>query len=418
MRIGYACLAVGVPDTEQRSCRKVNATEENLTDLIRHNLRVLNNLIDYNIKNRILLFRISSDLVPFGSSPVNKLPWAELFKNEFEAIGHKIKQSGMRVSMHPGQYTVLNSNDVDVVKRAIKDLDYHALILDSMALDETHKLILHIGGVYQDKESSIQRFKQNFLQLDGRVKRRLVIENDDKSYNIREVLSIGQNLGIPVVFDNLHHAVNSSGGSYTQQDWIDACNATWTRKDGPQKIHYSQQNIQKKAGSHSDSIRIVEFMDFYNALKRCDTDIMLEVKDKNLSAVKCINCIQSGQEIKNLEIEWSRYKYAVLEHSQAHYIDLRRMLADRDACKPIDFYRLIESALDQKVDFGNAMNAAQHVWGYFKKSATEKEKVQFLDLMAKAEDDVLLFRAIKKFLWRLVLKYEQKYLLYSYYFFL
>ena len=65
MRIGYACLAVGVPDTEQRSCRKVNATEENLTDLIRHNLRVLNNLIDYNIKNRILLFRISSDLVPF-----------------------------------------------------------------------------------------------------------------------------------------------------------------------------------------------------------------------------------------------------------------------------------------------------------------------------------------------------------------
>jgi UV DNA damage endonuclease len=131
--------------------------------------------------------------------------------------------------------------------------------------------------------------------LDKRVKRRLVIENDDKIYNIREVLDIGKGLGIPVVFDNLHNAVNSCSESKDDKYWVSKCSSTWREEDGVQKIHYSQQDSQKKPGAHSASIEVGEFLSFCNSLGRDDIDIMLEVKDKNLSAVKCILACTNSQ---------------------------------------------------------------------------------------------------------------------------
>jgi len=126
VHIGYACLTIGVPHTRQKSCTLKNADEANLTAIIEHNLKALENIIDYNISQNIRLFRISSDLIPFGSSPVNRLDWWQLFDGRFKTIGRKIKAGGLRVSMHPGQYTVLNSSDADVVTRAVQDLNYHA----------------------------------------------------------------------------------------------------------------------------------------------------------------------------------------------------------------------------------------------------------------------------------------------------
>lgn len=85
----------------------------------------------------------------------------------------------IRVSMHPGQYTVLNSPNDDVVKRAIEDLNYHVKVLDNFGVGENHKIILHIGGVYNDKEQAINRFADNYKRLNDQVRERLVIENDE-----------------------------------------------------------------------------------------------------------------------------------------------------------------------------------------------------------------------------------------------
>ena len=117
MRIGYACLAIAVPGSEMKSCTQKNASPERLLSLIEHNLNSLQILIDYNICNNIRLFRISSDLIPFGSSLSAELPWQEIFSEKLLAIGQKILRSEMRVSMHPGQYTVLNSSDSLVAER-------------------------------------------------------------------------------------------------------------------------------------------------------------------------------------------------------------------------------------------------------------------------------------------------------------
>lgn len=80
--------------------------------------------------------------------------------------------------MHPGQYTVLNSPKEDTVIKAIQDLTYHSKFLDSLNLPSSHKIIIHIGGIYDSKINSTNRFIENYKKLPETVKRRLIIEND------------------------------------------------------------------------------------------------------------------------------------------------------------------------------------------------------------------------------------------------
>lgn len=418
MSIGYACLTIGVPHTNQKSCIQKNASEEKLMEIISHNLNALENIIDYNIHHNIRLFRISSDIIPFGSSPVNTLRWWVVFSTRLKMIGEKINRNGIRVSMHPGQYTVLNSPDGEVVKRGIKDIEYHTLFLDSLGVGPAHKIILHIGGVYQDKTRAIERFTQRYQNLEPSAKKRLVFENDDKSYNIEEVLKIGVELGAPVVFDNLHHAINPPEEPMSELFWIKRCSNTWKDVDGKQKIHYSQQNHLKRAGSHSTSIRINEFMEFYDKVNRDDLDIMLEVKDKNLSAVKCINCTTPDNNMKTLAAEWGRYQYKILENSQEAYRKIIGLLANKDEYPAMEFYTLIEESLCAKPTIGGVMNGAQQVWGYLNEVATEKEKTIFLNQLEGFQQGKVLIKTIKNFLWRMTEKYEIGVLKESFYFIL
>ena len=292
MRIGYACLTVDVEGTTIRTCRLDSATHERMASLVSQNIDALNRILDYNRANHIRMFRISSDIIPFGSNKAVNFPWQTLYAEALQAFGKKAKQYDIRLSMHPGQYTVLNSEHPHVVENAIRDLAYHCDFLDAMGMNATNKIILHIGGIYGDKPAAIERFKSNYITLEDRIKARLIIENDDKCYTAEEVLVIGQKLKIPVVFDNLHHAINPSSASQPIKEWIAACAKTWRKKDGVQKIHYSQQAQGKRAGSHSETIDLPTFLRFYKTLPTTDLDIMLEVKDKNVSALKCIQAIE------------------------------------------------------------------------------------------------------------------------------
>lgn len=395
-----------------------NAGEERLMEVTAQNLAALENLIEYNSQNDIRLFRISSDIIPFGSSPVNTLAWQDLFEPALTRIGDKIRAAGIRVSMHPGQYTVLNSPTDDVARRAVDDLTYHTRFLDALGTGTKNKIILHIGGVYGDKDEAVRRFAARYERLDDAVKRRLVLENDEKSYNICDVLQISRMVGAPVVFDNLHHAINPCSDSGSESDWIEACKLTWKPQDGLQKIHYSQQASDKRPGAHCASIRIDEFLSFCKSVNCEKLDIMLEVKDKNLSAVKCINCTALSPRLSRLELDWSRYKYQILEKAPAIYLKIRELLKDRQSYPAVEFYHLIESALQEKTIPGNAENAALHVWGYFKKFAAENEQEQFFRRLALYRQGETSEAPYKNYLLRLVKKYGQKYLLDSLYFYI
>jgi len=375
MKIGYACITLGVYGIKQHSCRIKNATPERLKALIESNITTLDQTLDYNLDNDIKLFRISSGIIPFASHPMNTLRWWEIFSNSLKTLGQKAHDNGIRLSMHPGQYTVLNAIDEGVVSRAVADLRYHARLMDAMGLGPENKIILHIGGVYGDKGAATQRFIKQYRALDETIRKRLVIENDDHQYTIAEVLSIGEREGIPVVFDHLNHQVNLDN-TRSEKAWIAACAKTWKAIDGPQKIHYSQQDVSKRPGAHSATIDLPQFLDFYRQLENHEVDIMLEVKDQNLSAIKCINAL-AWPKIKRLEKEWARYKYLVLEHSAKEYKAIRELLKDKQAYPVVVFYSLIEEAMEKPVATGSAVNTAQHIWGYFKASADLKTKQDF-----------------------------------------
>ncbi|HOO27786.1 MAG TPA: hypothetical protein PLU43_04935, partial [Lachnospiraceae bacterium] len=116
MNIGYACRALAVPGSEIKGCMAKNASEERILQLIGQNLAAFKKMVEYNIENGIRLFRISSDIIPFGSSLAANIPWEKLYADRLLEISRLITGAGMRVSMHPGQYTVLNSPSVSVVE--------------------------------------------------------------------------------------------------------------------------------------------------------------------------------------------------------------------------------------------------------------------------------------------------------------
>ena len=413
MRIGYACLTRGIPYTDIKGTVQKNATEARLRELIAHNLASLDRMLDYNRDSGIHMLRISSDIIPFGSSPVNTLQWEEEFEEKLAALGRKLKAYDIRVSMHPGQYTVLNSPRIEVVDRAILDLEYHVRFLGALGTDATNKIILHVGGVYGDKQSAMDVFSENWKKLQDSIKSRLVIENDDRSYTIEDVLELGTKNGIPVVFDNLHHQVNGNGES--DLSWIEEASKTWKQKDGVQKIHYSQQDGNKNPGAHSGTIDVAEFLKYIEENSGIDFDIMLEVKDKNLSAAKAINALDTNNIIQ-LEKEWSRYKYNVLESSPRIYQEIRELLKDKPSYPVIEFYKLIDQALETAPTLGTSINALEHVWGYFKDIADDKERTWYAKTIDSASNDILSLSAAKKKLWSMVDKYDEKYLKNSYYF--
>jgi len=289
MKIGYPCVNTTLECKSGSTFRLKSYSEERLVKTVGNNLRCLAEILRFNVKNRILFFRITSDLIPFASHPICRFNWQKHFEKQFLDIGDFIKKQDVRISMHPDQFTLLNSLEERVFVNSVRELDYHAQVLDLMELDASAKIQIHIGGVYNDKEKSLTRFVERFSELDDVIKRRLVIENDDRSYNLRDCLQINARTGIPVLFDVFHHAVNSSGE--TIQKAFGAFTETWKEEDGLPMVDYSSQETGYRKGKHVETINLTHFREFLDKSKPYDCDVMLEIKDKEVSAFSAIDIV-------------------------------------------------------------------------------------------------------------------------------
>lgn len=415
IRIGYVSYRRGVHPQDLHTTVLKTATEEKLKELIALNLQGLERMLEYNGKNGIGLLRLHSDTIPFGSHPVNTLAWEDLYKESLQRVGKKATKLGIRLSMHPGQYTLLTTKSPEVLERSLADLSYHALLLDSMGLGTEHKIILHVGGVYGNKGEALERFKENYRRLPEKVRRRLVVEHDEWHYSLKEVLALSEELDFPVVFDLLHHTLLPSGPKQEVRAWVQAAGKTWKAEDGPQKIHYSTPAAGKKPGTHAASVDALEFLSFLDLLEGLSLDIMLEVKDKNLSALKCVNLLREKGHIRALEKEWEHYKYLVLEKSQNDYRRIRNLLKDKEDYPALTFYLMLEKALSRPTEPGNFMNAAQHVWGYVKDEADTRERNRWNRLTQDLEKGKGDLEAIRHLLLRMAEKQGRAYLLKSYF---
>lgn len=296
MKIGYPCINNSIGCTANSTFRLNSYTEENLKTKIKNNLDCLYKILEFNKQNNLLFFRIGSPLVPFASHPVNQFNWQDFFRQDFKKIGDFIKQNNFRISMHPDQFVLINSANQDIVNRSIKELEYHCQVLDLMGLDETAKVQIHVGGVYNNKLESIQRFIDNYIKLPDFIKKRLAIENDERMFSLKDCVSISKKTGIPVIFDFFHHECFNNKESILEA--VKIASSTWKSKDGILMTDYSSQSLGERKGKHIYSIDIHDFKKTMNQVKDINFDVMLEIKDKEKSAIKALNLLVETKKIK------------------------------------------------------------------------------------------------------------------------
>jgi UV DNA damage endonuclease len=302
MKIGYPCINNSIPRNAPSTFRLASYSESKLVQTVKDNLLHLNEILKYNVKNSLLFFRISSDLIPFASHPICKFAWYKFFQSELLEIGDYIKKYNIRISMHPDQFVILNSHNERIVQNSINELRYHCTLLDVMDLDKTAKVQIHVGGVYGNKMEAMDRFVKTYNNLhlvDHSIKKRLVIENDDHLYGLLDCLYINQQTGIPIVFDSFHHECYSNGESLGVA--VGVAMSTWDRtKDGLPMVDYSSQDLgngtdyninnnkNRKKSRHAQTIDMTSFEKFLNETAGLDFDMMLEIKDKEKSALKAL----------------------------------------------------------------------------------------------------------------------------------
>ena len=286
--VGYAGICLGLPERSvSRTVRLANATPERLRELIRLNLTDLLAILAYNVRERLCLFRINQGIIPLLSHPANTLPWWEEFAPLLRENGEFIRAHGLRVSMHPGQYTVLNSENPAVVASSLAEVAAACRVLDAMGLNRTHKIVVHGGAGKPERAAALARWEALWPRVLNNVRIRLVLENDDRVFSAQDLLPLCRRLNIPLVFDWLHHRANPGAWAERPVAEIMAEVApTWSPADGPPKVHFSSQDPHKKPGAHAYWLDMDDFLAFAAQMNGFTVDMMAECKGKDLALIK------------------------------------------------------------------------------------------------------------------------------------
>lgn len=291
MRLGYVGTPRSLGCRSNHRFRLASYSEQRLTETIEANLACLEQILRFNQAHKFDFYRISSDLIPFASHPICKVDWGRRFRQTFERIGAFITASDIRISMHPGQFVLLNSPDRAVLEQSLAELAYHARLLKLLGLERNAKIQIHAGGVYGDKPRSMERFCSRYGALDPMIRDRLVVENDDYRFNLRDCLDIHEVTGIPLVFDNLHHECFNRGE--TIHEAMRLAERTWKTEDGPFMVDYSSQQPERRLGVHADHLDPTHFRRFLSETAGINFDMMIEIRDKEASALTALNILQA-----------------------------------------------------------------------------------------------------------------------------
>ena len=298
VRLGYACITNCINNSSSSTYTYSEYLKDRDIDkldrVIISNLKSLNNIIDYNIKNNIHFYRISSKIIPLATKDDVKFDYTNKYKSYYDTIGKKISDSKMRVDFHPDQFCVLNSVKSDVVSNSVKILEYHYNLLNMLNVNDKI-LILHVGSSTFGKENSISRFINNFNKLPIYLRKCIAIENDDKVFNVNDVLKISKVTSIPIVLDYHHHLCNKSDFSFA-----DIFNSWGNSRV---KMHFSSPKNKRDYRSHNEYINGDDFINFIEILKKYDRDIdiMLEAKGKDDSLFRLVRYIKYKTDYKFID---------------------------------------------------------------------------------------------------------------------
>jgi UV DNA damage endonuclease len=328
-RIGFACKYMHPDQTQKKKLleeiqRPLNTrsttvqwlnrqtreiAEQRLWDIMVHNIQSYYNLIEYvgSLTNGLRMVRLGSDVLPVYTEPTWRYYWQlpdvrRYCESHFSRVGAFARSLDVRLSMHPGQFTVLASDNPDIVERSIEEFEYHTDVLRWMGYGKTFqdfKCNVHISG-----RKGPQGIKDALKRLSPEARNTITIENDENKWGLEHSLELADDVAL--VLDIHHHWCRE--GEYIQptDDRFARVIDSW-RGVRP-VIHYSvsREDVlvdfdpnkkptmdmlllegykKAKLRAHSDYMwnRAVndwalEFLDY--------ADIMVESKAKNLASIK------------------------------------------------------------------------------------------------------------------------------------
>lgn len=295
IHLGYVSISETLNITSSKTITytefKKNNDFNKIDNIIKENLTNLEKIIDYNIKNNIHFYRLTSKLIPLATHKDLEFDYINKYQKYYQKISSKIQKYNLRIDTHPDQFCVLNSTKKEIVSSSINILKYHYNILTALNI-KNKIIILHIGSSVLGKQNSIKRFINNFNKLPNYLKECIAIENDDKIYNIKDCLELAETLNIPMVLDYHHH--NCNNDNLEILDYIERIFNTWTNL--PPKIHFSspKNKTKKDFRTHHDYINIDDFILFLEKIKHLNTnlDIMLECKAKDEALFKLVRLLK------------------------------------------------------------------------------------------------------------------------------
>ena len=234
--------------------------------------------------------RLSSELFPHKSNPKAPNYTFDFSKELLLEIGNLAKKYGHRLTFHPGQYNVIGAQNIEIFEKTILDLDYQATVLDLMGLDNKSVIVIHGGGIYGDKQKTIIRWKKQYKLIPEHIRNRLVLENCEKCFSIKDCLEISKDVYIPVVFDTHHFEcykiLHQNEDFELPKKYIPDILKTWENKGVKPKFHVSEQG-SGKIGHHSDYIENIPFYLLEIPSKySIKIDIMIEAKMKEQAIFK------------------------------------------------------------------------------------------------------------------------------------
>lgn len=301
MRLGFAVKVLGGGGLPSHDTRRWQSGPH-----LRTSLQYLTEVLRYCHREGIGMYRMATALAPYASHPElpqfhDQVPECQA---ELATAGALARECGVRLSTHPGQYTVLNSEDPVTRRNAVAELEVQAALMDAMGLPPESVVVLHVGGAAGGVQRGANRFLSGFEELSEAARARLVLENDDRSYGIVAATEIARRAGLRVVFDLLHHRCHDPDG-LSDRLALELALDTWPAGVRP-KVHFSSPRLdvterKKRVGrrverslvlpdlrAHADLVDPIAFEHFLTstAAGLRDFDVMLEAKAKDLALLR------------------------------------------------------------------------------------------------------------------------------------
>lgn len=304
VRLGYVSIALGLPKVTTSSkvtytyYQKLYSEEKKITKLKQvtsSNISALKDILEYNTRNNIHFYRMTSSLVPLATHPEVNWNYRTFFKRNFQIIGEHLKSNKIRVDTHPDQFNVINSVSPEVVENTKNNLWFHTNLFEDLNYP-LGKMVLHVGSGAGGKEKSLERFKENFTNYPKEITSKIILENDDKTFTAKETLKLCKELGIPMVLDAHHHLCNNDGEDI--KSLLGEIFHTWKNENLPPKLHFSSPKETPTDRRHADFINPDEFISFLELCRdfNTDIDIMIEAKMKDSALFDLVKSIKAIRE--------------------------------------------------------------------------------------------------------------------------